>query len=344
VDWSLILENGIKALIGADAVVFALAAIGLNVHYGYAGLVNFGQAAFVAVGAYGLGMGMVTFGWSMWFALFIGIVAAVVLALILGLPTLRLRADYLAIVTIAASEIVRLALRAKTFEEWTGGADGRNSFAGRFRELNPLPSDGTGFGIIHLGEHNRYGIGIFTFNANGTWLLIVGWGLVILSSLMVWILMRSPWGRVLKGIREDEDAVRSLGKNVNWYKMQALILGGVIGALGGFVYALARDSVKPDNYSTLLTFFAYTALILGGLARVKGPIIGAMIFWSLLSFTDVILRQAIRAGHISSDVLSGTQVGVTRFILVGVGLMALLIFRPQGIFGDKNEVAIGERH
>lgn len=342
-DWALIMENGLKALIGSDAIVYALAAIGLNVHFGYTGLVNFGQAAFVAMGAYGLGMGMVTYGWSMWTAMFVGLFAAVMLALLLGLPTLRLRADYLAIVTIAASEIVRLCLRAKTFEQWTGGADGRNSFAGRFRELNPLSGDGSSFGPIHLGEGNSYGIGVVSFTANGTWLLMVGWTVVGLASLVVYLLMRSPWGRVLKSIREDEDAVRSLGKNVNWYKMQALILGGVIGALGGFVYALARDSVKPDNYSTLLTFFAYTALILGGAARVKGPVIGAMIFWALLSFSDITLRQALEADVISSDLISGTQVGITRFILVGLGLTLLMVFRPQGIFGDKKEVAIGDR-
>jgi branched-chain amino acid transport system permease protein len=86
--------------------------------------------------------------------------------------------------------------------------------------------------------------------------------------------MRSPWGRVLKAIREDEDAVRSLGKNVVGYKMQSLVLGGLFGALAGFVFALANSSVQPDNYSTLLTFFAYTALILGGTARIFGPIVG----------------------------------------------------------------------
>jgi neutral amino acid transport system permease protein len=342
-DWGLILENGLKALVGADAIVYALAAIGLNVQFGYTGLINFGQAAFVAVGAFGVGMGVVTYGWPLWVSVIVGLVAAVVLALVLGLPTLRLRADYLAIVTIAASEILRLCLRSRAFDDWTGGSDGRDSFAGSFRDLNPLPTDGWGLGPIHLGQGNEYGFWVVSFTSSQTWVLLVGWGLVALTSLAVYLLMRSPWGRVVKSIREDEDAVRSLGKNVNWYKMQALILGGVIGALGGIVYALSRNAVTADRFATLFTFFAYTALILGGTARVKGPIVGAMIFWSLLSFTDIILRQATEADYISSDILSGTEIGITRFLLVGLGLVLLMVFRPQGIFGDKNEVAIGER-
>ena len=342
-DWSLIFENGLKALVGTDAVVFALAAVGLNVHFGYTGLVNFGQVAFVAMGAYGLAMGVVTFGLSMWLAIFLGLLAAVVLAVVLGVPTLRLRADYLAIVTIAAGEIVRLVLRAASFRGTTGGSDGLQAFADPFFDINPLSSDGWGLWILHLGESDLWGVGVVSFNHRTAWVLLVGWGLVALSSYVVYLLMRSPWGRVVKGIREDEDAMRSLGKNVNWYKMQALILGGVIGALGGIIFAISRQSVQPDNYSTALTFFAYTALILGGTAKIMGPILGSMIFWSLLSFSDVMLRQAIRADYISDDLLSGTRVGIIRFILVGIALMLLMIFRPQGILGDKKEVAVGER-
>ncbi|MEJ7704075.1 MAG: branched-chain amino acid ABC transporter permease [Geodermatophilaceae bacterium] len=98
--------------------------------------------------------------------------------------------------------------------------------------------------------------------------------------------MRSPWGRVIKAIREDEDAARSLGKNVYAYKMQSLILGGIFGALGGMIYALATSSANPDQYQSANTFLAYAALILGGTARVLGPVIGAMIFWFLLAFTE----------------------------------------------------------
>ena len=130
-------------------------------------------------------------------------------------------------------------------------------------------------------------------------------------------------------------------KNVVGYKMQSLILGGLFGATGGFIFALANSSVQPDNYSTLLTFFAYTALILGGAARVFGPVIGAIIFFFITSFADVALRQAIEADHI--NFLAGNEVGIAVNVLVGVGLMALMIFRPQGIIGDKREVAVSVR-
>ena len=109
--------------------------------------------------------------------------------------------------------------------------------------------------------------------------------------------MRSPAGRVLKGIREDEDAVRSLGKNVYAYKIQALVFGGLLGTLGGFVFALSNQSVQPDNYATTITFFAWAVLILGGAARVFGPVLGSVIFWFLLIFVNLALAEAVRGVH-----------------------------------------------
>ena len=148
---------------------------------------------------------------------------------------------------------------------------------------------------------------------------------------------------MLKGIREDEDAVRSLGKNIFAYKMQALVLGGVIGALAGIVLSLSRGSVQPDNYATQLTFLAYTALLLGGAARVMGPILGAVILWVTLSLTDTLLRGAVTAGYIPTWLMDGVQVGQVRFILVGVALMLLMTYRPQGILGDRRELVLDAR-
>jgi branched-chain amino acid transport system permease protein len=327
-DWTRILTNALEASIGLQAVVFALAAIGLNVHFGYTGLLNFGQSGFLAVAAYGMAVTVQTWDMSLWLGIIIGLAASVVLALLLGIPTLRLRADYLAIVTIAAAEIIRLVVRSVTFEETFGGSDGRQSFSADFYALNPYPV-------------RSYTIGQFGFNERLLWVLTVGWVLVGLSCLVVFLLMRSPWGRVLKAIREDEDAVRSLGKNVYAYKMQSLIIGGVLGCLGGFIYGLGQNSIQPDIFGTDTTFFAYTVLILGGAARVGAPVIGAMIFWVLLSLTDNILNEAIDADYVSF--INNTQVGQVRFMLVGLGLMLLMIFRPQGIFGDRREIALDAR-
>jgi branched-chain amino acid transport system permease protein len=329
-DWSLILSNTAVAAINLEAVVFALAAIGLNMHFGYTGLLNFGQSAFVACGAYGLAVSVSQWGLNLWAGLAVGIGAAIVLALLLGLPTLRLRADYLAIVTIAAAEIVRLSLRSVQFKDAFGGSDGLQNFADPFYALNPL-------------EPGTYGFGPWQFDERRAWILIVGWVMIAVVSVLMYMLIRSPWGRVLKGIREDEEAVRSLGKNVFAFKMQSLVIGGVIGALAGFIFALGNAAVQPDFFGTDTTFFAYAVLILGGAGRIMGPILGAMIFWALIQFTDNFLREAIATGYIPESVMTTTQSASVRFMLVGVALMALMIFRPQGILGDRKEVALDVR-
>ncbi|MEO6318205.1 MAG: branched-chain amino acid ABC transporter permease [Acidimicrobiales bacterium] len=333
-DWQFILSVSFTTAFGPQAIVFALAAIGLNMHFGYTGLVNFGQVGFLAIGAYTVAMGVDTFGLSFWLCVFLTFFTASIWALVLGVPTLRLRTDYLAIVTIASGEIIRLVLRANTFTETTGGAAGIQNFAGDFFDLNPFTGGRKALNI----PGTEVGV---TYSANQFWVLLVGWTIVALACLFVYLLVRSPWGRVLKAIREDEDAVRSLGKNVYVYKLQSLAIGGVIGAVGGIIFAVSRQSVVPDSLGTALTFFAYVALVLGGAARVFGPVLGSIVFFFLSAFVDVALREAIDADVI--NFLVGSEVGVVRNILVGVGLMALMVFRPQGIIGDKSEVAVSVR-
>ncbi|GAA2641837.1 branched-chain amino acid ABC transporter permease [Dactylosporangium fulvum] len=330
-NWESIFSVSLEAIVGSTTIAYALAAIGLNVHFGYTGLLNFGQSAFLGVGAYGIAITVSTFGLPLWLGVAIGLGASILLALLLGIPTLRLRADYLAIVTIASAEIIRLLYRATDLRKWTGASDGLQGFSQDFYALNPF----AGSGGIDLG--------LITFSDREVWILLVGWILVALSCLVVWLLMKSPWGRVLKAIREDEDAVRSLGKNVFSYKMQALVLGGVIGSLGGFVFALDRAAVQPDTYGTEFTFFAYTIVILGGAARVFGPVVGSMIFWVLLVFIDSTLSEMSNNKVLPDWFMSTTQAGSVRYILVGLGLVLLLIYRPQGIFGDKREVMLDVR-
>lgn len=328
-DFGFILSQTLTQALGVTAIIYILAAVGLNVQFGYTGLLNFGQVAFVAAGAYAVGTIVLTFDLSLWLAIVVAILAATALALLLGIPTLRLRADYLAIVTIAASELLRLTVRSIAFKDVLGGAQGLNGKLGQqFHDLNPLPADFESLPIL-------------SWTRQDLWVVIVGWVLIALFSILVWLLVRSPWGRVVKGIREDEDAVVSLGKNVFVYKMQALIIGGVIAAFGGIVWAVAKQSVQPDTFMPDFTFFVYTILLLGGAARVFGPIAGGIIFWFLLAGTGEVLGQAIQAGYI--DFLAPTDVGSIRFILMGLGLMLLMIFRPQGIFGDRKELALDAR-
>src|SRR5690606_7810337 len=191
---------------------------------------------------------------------------------------------------IAAAEIVRLLFQTQIFDEWTNSADGLGGYHAGFRAANPLP-DGT------------YGLGPWTYTETGWWARLFGMFLVALGVLLVWLLMRSPWGRVLKGIREDEDAVRSLGKNVFLYKMQALIIGGVLGALGGVVIALP-SAVIPQYYLPSLTFFVWTALLLGGAATIFGPVLGAVLYWVLMAFLAGVLPAMATAGWLP---ISSTQ-------------------------------------
>ncbi|MGP3535697.1 branched-chain amino acid ABC transporter permease [Microbacterium sp. RD1] len=321
-DFLPILSNTASSILSPATIGYALAALGLAVHFGYAGLINMGIAGFMAIGAYGYAISILTFGLPWWAGALIGLAAAAVFALILGIPTLRLRGDYLAIVTIAAAEVVRLLFLTTAFDEFTGSADGLSGYHTSFRASNPLP-DGT------------YGLGPWTYNENGWWVRIMGLLTLAFAVLVVWMLMRSPWGRVLKGIREDEDAVRSLGKNVFAYKMQSLVLGGVLAAAGGIVYALP-SAVSPGVYVTSLTFFVWTALLLGGAATVFGPLLGSLIFWVLQTFLSNILPALVEAGVL--PFMSQIQAGTLRFILVGVALMLLVIFMPQGLLGNKKEL------
>jgi ABC-type branched-subunit amino acid transport system permease subunit len=321
-DWLQILSNTASSIISPATMGYALAALGLAVHFGYAGLINMGIAGFMAIGAYGYAIGVLTFGLEWWVAALAGLAASAVFALILGIPTLRLRGDYLAIVTIAAAEVVRLLFLTSAFDDVTGSADGLSGYHSSFRAANPIPP-------------GTYGFGPWTYNETQWWVRIMGLLTLAFAVLVVWMLMRSPWGRALKGIREDEDAVRALGKNVYAYKMQSLVLGGMLAAAGGIVYALP-SAVSPGVYVTSLTFFVWTALLLGGAATVFGPILGSLIFWALQTFLSNVLPALVTAGVL--PFMSQIQAGTLRFILVGVALMLLVIFMPQGLLGNKKEL------
>lgn len=342
-----ILSNSLHQTFGPIMLAYALAAIGINVHFGYAGLLNFGQAGFAAVASYGLAVTVAAFGGSFWLGLVLGILGGVGLALLLGIPTLRLRADYLAIVTIASAEIVRRLARSVTLTKYTGGSDGVRpvgEFTNTFTSLNPY-SETVNFDFMGIAyQAGRLKLFDFvTFRRDELWVMTVGWILVLLCLLIVWLSMRSPWGRVLKGIREDEDAVRSLGKNVFSYKMQALVLGGVFGGLGGFVFILNAGNVQPDTFSTDFTFYFWVMLIVGGAARVFGPLLGAMIFWFLYNFLKGVLDGTAALQVLPHWLLTTNKSGPIVFALLGIGMVLLLIYRPQGILGDKREVSIDVR-
>lgn len=325
-----ILAESLRGAVGPEAAVYCLAAIGLNMHFGYTGLLNFGQVGFMLVGAYGVAVTVSTFGGPLWLGVVVGVVMAMVLALALGIPTLRLRADYLAITTIAAGEILRYVYRSSWAEPVTGGVFGRQRFAVEFYAVNPIPG-------------GSYGVGLLNFSSRALWVMLVGWTMVALGTILVYLLIHSPWGRVIRSLRENEDVAASLGKNVFGYKMQSLVLGGVFGAIAGMLLAINTQAVTPDTYNPVVTFYLYALLVLGGAGRVMGPILGAVIFWFLLVFVDVFMRQAISLGLIPATIMSPAEIGGVRFALVGLGLVLLMAFRPAGILGDRRELALDVR-
>ena len=260
-------------MLSPTTITFVLCALGLAVHFGFTGLLNFGQAAFAAVGAYGMVISIDTLKLPLFLAVLMGLLCSIIFALILGIPTLRLRADYLAIVTIATAEVFRYFMTTIGFSKVTGGSNGLSQFGAEFWALNPIPEGNYNFGFV-------------SYRADQLYVLMVGWGAVIIGALILRLLMRSPWGRVLKGIREDEDAVRSLGKNVFFYKLQALMIGGVFASIGGMIFVLNLSNVQPQVWTTNFTFTIWSVLLLGGAATILGPVVGSMVFWVLLSLTD----------------------------------------------------------
>lgn len=317
-----ILKLALGEMLSPTTITFVLCALGLAVHFGFTGLLNFGQAAFAAVGAYGMVISIDTLKLPLFLAVLMGLLCSIIFALILGIPTLRLRADYLAIVTIATAEVFRYFMTTIGFSKVTGGSNGLSQFGSEFWALNPFPEGNYNFGFV-------------TYRADQLYVLMVGWGAVIIGALILRLLMRSPWGRVLKGIREDEDAVRSLGKNVFFYKLQALMIGGVFASIGGMIFVLNLSNVQPQVWTTNFTFTIWSVLLLGGAATILGPIAGGMIFIALISITQGLMSGLVELGLL--PFLTQPDIAQIRLLLIGLSLMLLVIFRPQGLFGNKKE-------
>src|SRR5215207_367974 len=250
------------------AGIYAIMALGLYVQFSLAGLPNFGNVAFMAVAAYTMAILVVRFEWPLVFASGAGILAAVALALIMGVPALRLRADYLAIATVAGSEIIRyLAINLPGI---TGGP------IGSIGMLGPAEIAMYNGSWQALLDSLRSAVGpiLGTTPSRDAVMAVIVWGCAFILIAVFHRLERSPWGRVLKGIREDETAVTAVGKNVVAFKLQALVLGAVLGGLAGLLLAFQIGVFSPDDYQPTLTFYAYLILILGGMNRIWAIPIG----------------------------------------------------------------------
>lgn len=302
------------------ASIFAILALGLNVHWGYTGLFNIGVAGFFAVGAYTSALvtrpmpdevlgRYVKQAVGLDQPFIVGVLAAGLvsglLAFLIGIPTLRLREDYLAIATIGIAESIRLILNN---ERWL--ANGPQGLIG----LRPFTD---------LVPPNLY---------NFLYLAIV---LVILGLLYLAIErgIRSPWGRVLRAIREDEVTAETVGKNVSWFKMQSLVVGAVVMGIGGALYAHFAGAIQPSTFVPLFaTFIIWVMLILGGSGNNRGAILGAFVVWGIWRGTEFVIQSLVPAAYTA-------QASYVRFMLIGLLLVGILLTRPQGLLGEEKEVS-----
>jgi neutral amino acid transport system permease protein len=353
-----------------SVAIYAIFSLGLNLQWGYTGLINFGHVAFMTVGAYSTSL-LTLGGMPILLAVLIGGLLAALLGLLMGFSTLRLREDYLSIVTIGVSELVRLVALN---EAWlTKGAFGVQSFPLPLAEFRPTVATRIGMiaivtpifafivwqlvqriraslkskkrtvsaivsGILiflTLRLYSVAAIALYNYRDNQARNGLLFLSLITLA-IVYWALERlvkSPWGRVLKAIREDEQVAKALGKNVFLYKLQSLMLGGFIGGIAGAFFAWQLSTVYPTNFEPIVTFQAWIIMILGGAGNNAGTILGAGIYWAYTAFTRD-LEQVLRLG--------ADQVGALRIMLIGLILMVLMLFRPQGILGNKDELTLGK--
>jgi branched-chain amino acid transport system permease protein len=319
---NVLASGGFWAFVGVVAGIYTILALGLQVQFGFAGLLNFGQVAFMAIGAYTMAILVVKEGWSTWLAAPLGIAAAAAGGLVLGLPTLRLRADYFAIVTIAFSEIVRYV--ATNENSLTGGSQGTIALGpiGTATQYNAQWSS--------FQSHLQRTLGFSSADAT---MLVIVWAVALVLLTATWLALRTPWGRVLRAIRDDEDAAESLGKNVFAYKLQALALGAALAGIAGLFYAWEFSFFSPDDFQPLLTFFAWMILLLGGLGRVWAVPVGALVFGVIFAGTRFL--DFAPFSWFASD-----ERAYLRLIIIGLIIVMLVLLRPQGLLGNRREMVL----
>ena len=266
-----------------NALLYAILALGLNIVVGYAGLLDLGYAAFFAVGAYTVGILTVTFCWNFWATLPVAVLAAMIAGVIIGTQTLRLRSDYLAIVTLGFGEIVRIAARNLHI---TGAASGIS-------------------GIQHpwiFGWQMRTSTDFY-------YVFLV---LTIIAIIVSVRLANSRLGRAWLYVRHDEDAAEAMGIDRVRVKLAAYIIGAIYGSIGGAFFAVNFGSISPESFTFRQSTLFLMAVILGGMGKIPGVILGA--------FIVVLAPEVLR------------DFGAFRYLIFAVGLLLIMLYRPSGIW------------
>jgi branched-chain amino acid transport system permease protein len=318
--------------------IYGIFSLGLNVQWGYTGVFNFGVMAFFLVGAntaaiitkppassefvqYVGGFGnklafIPVLDSSQWLPFLFGVAGAAVcagiLAFLVSIPALRLREDYLAIATIGVAEL----LRRITIEQ-RGLVNGTRGLTGIPRPLGDL---------VDTGDYKYVMLGI-----------------AVLTLIIVYVAIergiRSPWGRVLRALREDELTTAASGKNVFAFKSQGFVVGAMIMGIGGAIYAYANGAVSPDTFTHFFgTFIFWAMLIVGGSGNNKGAILGAYVVWGLWTITLQV------QGYPLPTVIS-SRIFFIRDFMLGSLIVVVLLLRPQGLLPEERRVSIWvERH
>ena len=307
----------------ADAGVFVLLALGLNVVVGLAGLLDLGYAAFFAIGAYAYAYGASGFTGldvPFWIMLPIGALVAAVFGVLLGAPTLRLRGDYLAIVTLGFGEIVPVVfLNADTYTNGTNGITG-------------------------LAQPDLYGLaGIHGFGFTNPWpyfLTVVV--IIMVAFILLYRLQESRLGRAWVAIREDELAAASMGINTVTTKLLAFAIGATTSGLAGVFYSAKLGVVTPDQFGFTVSFTALAMVVLGGMGNAWGVAVGAFVIYEIQSVGLKQLGQFIQSLHIPAFALGPVSVDLGsinflnyQYLLYGLALVSMMLLRPEGLFPSR---------
>jgi branched-chain amino acid transport system permease protein len=272
--------------------IYIILALSLNLVVGYTGLASLGHAAFSCVGAYVSALLALNYGVSPWLGLIIGACAAAVLGIIIGAPSLRLKGDYLALATFGLGVIVYSV--AKNWVSVTRGPMG----------LPGIP-----------------GFSLFGYQVAAVWAyLILVVIFVILTYLVIGRIVNSPFGRILKSIREDEIAALAMGKNINKYKMIVFVVGAFFAGIAGSLYAHYITFIDPSSFTVMESITILLMVVFGGMGSLSGSFVGAAVL--------VILPELLRLVGMPSSIAAPL-----RQMIYGLLLVVLMLYRPQGILG-----------
>ena len=294
------------------ATVFAIITLGLNLQWGFTGLFNVGVAGFVATGAYTSALltapktadRFAGFGWPVAIGLLAATLVSGLVGLFAGAIALRLRRDYLAITTFGMA--VTIQVFANNATRLTGGPFGV--------QFIPKPMQGW------LGTGLRWNLAYLTLS-----LCLLGCVYLALERLV-----NSPWGRVLRAIREEEDTASSIGKRVFLFRLQSFVIGAMLMGLGGALYAHFLGFIAPEDFLPILTFQLWAMLIVGGAGNNRGAIVGAFVVWGFWTASGGLLRGWIPQAE-------QARAAALQVVLIGALIAATLVMRPRGLFGKVGD-------